>query len=99
MRKTGGHRWLHLLLCLTALLIMCLTDIACAEVPDYSEYAAKQPACSDGLFVLDETTAVLTGDAVLSDAGICIDETGSITYSFSVEKNCSCQLEITCRPY
>ncbi len=96
MRRIGGHRWLHLLMCLIALLIMCLADTACAEVPDYDEYAAEQPAFCDGLFVLDETTAVLTGDAVLSDAGICIDETGRITYSFSVEKDCGGQLEITC---
>ena len=68
-----------------------------AEILDYDEYMADQPAGMDGLFVLDAGTAVLTGDAVLDNGQISIDKIGSVTYGFTAETDCAYQLEITCR--
>lgn len=68
-----------------------------AEILDYDEYMADQPAVSDGLFVLDADNALLTGDAVLDNGQISIDEIGSVAYRFTAEADCAYQLEITCR--
>ena len=68
-----------------------------AEILDYDEYAVQQSAVSDGLFVLDAGTAVLTGDAVLESGQISIDETGSVAYCFTAEADCAYQMEITYR--
>ena len=68
-----------------------------AEIFDYDEYAMQQTVVSDGLFVLDAGTAILTGDAVLESGQISIDETGSVAYCFTAEADCAYQLEITYR--
>ena len=65
-----------------------------AEIFDYDEYAMQQTVVSDGLFVLDAGTAILTGDAVLESGQISIDETGSVAYCFTAEADCAYQLEI-----
>jgi len=95
MTKRCKRSVLQLLMCLAALLI--LTSPACAEVPDYTEYADEQPASAAGPFVLDAANAFLEGDAVAQDAEIHIDETGRVTYALSMEEAASYQLEITCR--
>ena len=83
--------------CLAVLMLAGTMQPASAQSPDYDEYILQQPASSAGLFVLDAASAVLSGDAVLQDGAIHIDETGSVTYTFAAEDACAFQLEITCR--
>lgn len=88
----------RMLACLLAVFMLSGSGLAeGSPIPDYAEYIPEKPAGQDGLFVLDAGTAQLTGDAVLEDGGIRVDETGSVTYAFTVEADCAYQLEITCR--
>ena len=98
MLKRHLMMFMRMLCCLLA--VLALTGVlqpGHAEILDYDEYMADQPANSDGLFVLDAETAALTGDAVLGNGQISIDEVGSVAYSFTMEAACAYQLEITCR--
>ena len=83
--------------CLAVLVLIGPMHQANAQIPDYDQYNQEQPANLDGLFVLDASAAVLSGDAVLQAGGIYIDEIGSVTYAFAVEEACAFQLEMTCR--
>ena len=98
MLKRHTMIFMRMLFCLlTVLALTGAMQPGHAEIPDYDEYAAQQSAVSDGLFVLDAAAAVLTGDAVLSEGEISIDEVGSVAYGFTAEADCAYQLEITCR--
>ena len=98
MLKRHTMIFMRMLFCLlTVLALTGAMQPGHAEIPDYDEYAAQQSAVSDGLFVLDAAAAVLTGDAVLSEGEISIDEVGSVSYGFTAEADCAYQLEITCR--
>ncbi|MBR6299356.1 MAG: hypothetical protein IKR36_00495, partial [Clostridia bacterium] len=89
---------MRMLFCLlTALALAGGVMTGHAGIPDYDEYTAQQSAVTDGLFVLDAETAVLTGDALTENGEICIDETGSVSYTFTAETDCAYELEITCR--
>ena len=97
MRGRHLGRCMRRLMCALAVLMLLAVPGADALTPDYDAYHAGQPATEDGLFVLDASTAVLTGDALLADGVIRIDETGSVTYAFTAAADCALQLEITCR--
>ena len=97
MRGKHPGRCVRRLMCALTVLMLLTVPGAKALTPDYDAYHTGQPAAEDGLFVLDASTAVLTGDALLADGVIRIGESGSVTYAFTAETDCALQLKITCR--
>lgn len=97
MRGKHPGRCMRRLMCALTVLMLLAVPGAKALTPDYDAYHTGQPAAEDGLFVLDASTAVLNGDALLADGVIRIGESGSVTYAFTAETDCALQLEITCR--
>lgn len=90
--------FVRMLFCFLAVLALtAVLQPGYAEIPDYDEYAADQAAGFDGPVVLDKETAELTGDAALVNGSISIDETGSVTYTFTAEAACAYRLEISYR--